>query len=195
MTPTRTCFTRIAGAYMTAEGEIDNTFNVNFLNLSGGDKAKNLKLAKTVPFARTNEQLRERRFPEEAGKGSGFWRLLRGIHSCGLKNDLLMEALYEQIGLSYVSPSDYAVAVFHGVYDVPMKASDKGYLYESEEVYDFIICTVSPTLPDYEIGRPDFGFLFPAFSFRSGDEGAIDLYTRAPETAQPALVRRILGGG
>lgn len=195
MTPTRTCFTRIAGAYMTADGEIDNTFNVNFLNLSGADKASHLKIAKAVPFAKTNDQLREHRFKPGAQGKDSFCQLLRGIHACGLKNDLLMEVLYDVIGEFYVASADYTAAVFHGTYDVPMKATDKGYLYESEEVYDFIICTISPTLPDYEIGRPDFGFLFPAFSFRSGDEGAIDLYTRAPETAQPALVRRILGGG
>ena len=66
MTPTRTCFTRIAGAYLTGEGEIDETFNVSFLNLSASDKAKYLKLAKTVPFAKTNEQLKEHRFAKDA---------------------------------------------------------------------------------------------------------------------------------
>lgn len=32
---------------------------------------------------------------------------------------------------------DYAVFLFHGTYDVPLKASDKESLWESEEVYDF----------------------------------------------------------
>ena len=30
MTPERACFTRLAGAYITEEGEIEDTFNINF---------------------------------------------------------------------------------------------------------------------------------------------------------------------
>ena len=32
MTPSRTSFTRVAGGYMEPDGEIDESFNVNFLN-------------------------------------------------------------------------------------------------------------------------------------------------------------------
>ena len=37
MTPSRTSFTRVAGGYMEPDGEIDESFNVNFLNLSAAD--------------------------------------------------------------------------------------------------------------------------------------------------------------
>ena len=37
MTPKRTSFTRIAGAYMDKDGEMDGSFNTNFLNLSTGE--------------------------------------------------------------------------------------------------------------------------------------------------------------
>ena len=42
MTPSRTSFTRVAGGYMEPDGEIDESFNVNFLNLSAAEKEKNL---------------------------------------------------------------------------------------------------------------------------------------------------------
>lgn len=54
MTPSRTCFDRIAGAYIDAWGEIEDTFNIHFGKLSGSEKARNLNLAKTVPFSKTN---------------------------------------------------------------------------------------------------------------------------------------------
>ena len=38
MTPSRTSFTRVAGGYMEPGGEIDESFNVNFLNVSAGEK-------------------------------------------------------------------------------------------------------------------------------------------------------------
>lgn len=46
MTPSRTSFTRVAGGYMEPDGEIDESFNVNFLNLSEAEKEKNLAIAK-----------------------------------------------------------------------------------------------------------------------------------------------------
>ena len=87
MTPSRTCFSRIAGAYITADGEIDETFNTNFLGLSGNDKAKNLALAKTVPFADTNRMLKEYRFPEQAMGKDSLWQLLYALRACELKDD------------------------------------------------------------------------------------------------------------
>ena len=193
MTPSRTCFQRIAGCYMDREGCIDNTFNVNFLKMSGAEKAKHLSLAKEVPFSRTNDQLREYRFARNAMGGGSMYQLLTGIHACGLKNDLLMEVLYEQIGAAYRTDTDYAVHIFHGVYDIPVKAADKERLGESEEIYDFIICTISPLLEEYEPGKPDFGFLFPAFSGRSAMPDGIDIFNRNPEAPQADLMALILG--
>ena len=74
MTAARTSMTRIAGSYMDADGEIEGTFNTNFLNLSTGEKEKNLAIAKTIPFSRTNENLRRYRIPDTAMKaGSDAW--------------------------------------------------------------------------------------------------------------------------
>ena len=69
MTVKRTSMTRIAGCYADAEGFIDGTFNVNFLKLSPAEREKNLELAKTVPFAQTNQNLKRYVFPE-SGQGS-----------------------------------------------------------------------------------------------------------------------------
>ena len=32
MTPSRTCFDRIAGTYISEDGEVDDSFNIHFLN-------------------------------------------------------------------------------------------------------------------------------------------------------------------
>ncbi|MDO5702750.1 MAG: DUF4317 family protein [Lachnospiraceae bacterium] len=193
MTLTRTCFKRIAGAYMDRDGEIDDTINVNFLNLKSSDRQIHLDIAKTVPFSKTNVQLKEHRFKSEQMKPGTFRHLLHLIESCGLKNDALMETFYEETGKYYTAASPYAIMVYHGTYDVPIKSTAGDYQYESEEVYDFIICTISPVSGDYEIGKPDFGFLYPAFSYRSADRGAVDVYNRKPEFPQTELTRAIMG--
>ena len=61
MTVSRSCFSRIAGAYMDEEGFIDGTFNTHFLKLSGSEKEKNLNIAKTVPYSNTNVNLKNYR--------------------------------------------------------------------------------------------------------------------------------------
>lgn len=193
MTPARSCFDRIAGAYINDLGEVDESFNIHFGKLSGSEKARNLKLAKAIPFAKTNLQLKEYTFPDKVKGKDSMWQLLRGIQECGLKNDALMELLYEQIADGYPVDNEFAVFVFHGVYDVPLKGTDKEDLWESEEVYDFIICTVSPMKAAYEPAEPVFGFLYPAFCDRSADKEKIDIFHADSEKVQEGLMYKLLG--
>ena len=193
MTPARTCFDRIAGAYINDMGEVEDSFNVHFGKLSGSEKSRNLALAKAIPFAKTNEQLKEYTFSENAKGKDSIYTLLRAIQQCGLKNDALMELLYEQIADGFPVDYEFATFVFHGTYDVPIKAKDKESLWDSEEVYDFIICTVSPMAGEYEPAEPVFGFIYPAFSDRSGDEEKIDIFHADPECVEEGLLYKILG--
>ena len=193
MTPARTCFDRIAGAYINDMGEVEDSFNVHFGKLSGSEKSRNLTLAKAIPFAKTNEQLKEYAFSEKAKGKDSIYTLLRAIQQCGLKNDALMELLYEQIADGFPVDYEFATFVFHGTYDVPIKAKDKESLWDSEEVYDFIICTVSPMAGEYEPAEPVFGFLYPAFSDRSGNEEKIDIFHADPECVEEGLLYKILG--
>ena len=193
MTPTRTCFDRIAGAYINDMGEVEDSFNVHFGKLSGSEKSRNLALAKVIPFAKTNEQLKEYIFSEKSKGKDSIYTLLRAIQQCGLKNDALMELLYEQIADGFPVDYEFATFVFHGTYDVPIKAKDKESLWDSEEVYDFIICTVSPMAGEYEPAEPVFGFLYPAFSDRSADAEKIDIFHANPECVEEGLLYKILG--
>lgn len=178
MTVKRNCFSRIAGAYMDEEGYVDGTFNTHFLKLSGSDRAKNLEIAKTIPFSETNVNLKEYRFTKEEEQPGGIRQLLKGLQSCELKNDALLDIFYEVIGEKYHSAEPYAVYVFFGSYDVPAKAADKAELWESEEVYSFLLCAICPVHRDYEPGDPEYGFLFPAFKDRSGDEHRVNIFNK-----------------
>ena len=185
MTTSRSSMTRIAGSYMDAEGYSDGTFNTNFLKLSASEKTKNLAIAKAIPFSETNVKLKGYQFPNEGRKPGSIWQLLMAIKSCGLKNDALMDTFYELVGECYKSDHDYAVFVFHDRYDVPVKAADHERLWESEEVYEYIICAICPVTGDYEPGAPECGFLFPAFMNQSGDENFINVFqadTKRPHT-------------
>ena len=101
MTVKRTSMTRIAGGYLDRDGYIDGTFNTGFLKLSSDKKEKNLQIAKFIPFADTNKNLKEYAFSDEKMKGDSMWKLLMGMRACGLKNDALMETFYELGGERY----------------------------------------------------------------------------------------------
>ena len=95
MTPARNCFDRIAGAYIDDMGEVDESFNIHFGKLSGAEQTRNLELAKTIPFSKTNVQLKEYTFPDSVKGKDSMLQLLQAIQQCGLKNDALMDILYE----------------------------------------------------------------------------------------------------
>lgn len=191
MTVLRTSFTRIAGCYMDESGEIDGTFNTNFLKLSRGEREKNLEIAKAVPFSQTNRQLKDYSFTKEKTGPGSMWQLLTAMKGCGLKNDALMETFYEIVGEQYKTNGPYAVFVFHDRYDVPVKAADKERLGESEEVYEYLIGAVCPLTGEYEPGMPDCGFLFPLFSGRSADPGRIALFDADPAHPRGEVLRRL----
>jgi len=192
MTLSRTSMTRIAGCYMDADGFIDGTFNRHFQNLKASEREENLAIAKEIPFSETNKNLKRYRFSQEAMKAGSVWQLLMGMRKCGLKNDALMDTFYELVAEIYQSSHDYAVYVFHDRYDIPRKGTDHERQWESEEMFEYLICAICPVTGDYEPGKPECGFLFPAFCDRSGDENFIDIFQADPAYPHEEL-RKFLG--
>lgn len=176
MTVKRSSMTRIAGGYMDADGEIDGTFNTSFLKLSPADKEKNLNIAKTIPFAETNKNLKEYVFSNEKMRPDSMWKLLMGMRACALKNDALMETFYEIVGEKYHSMKDYAIYVFHDRYDIPAKGQDHVRLGESEDMFEYLICAICPLTGDYEPGEPECGFLFPAYMDGGAAMNYVDVF-------------------
>ncbi|RGY95260.1 DUF4317 family protein [Clostridium sp. AM58-1XD] len=176
MTVARTSFTRMAGCYVDKDGDFDGSFNTNFLKLSAAERTRNLKLAKEIPFSNTNVNLVKYEFDQNARKPGSMWQLLMAMKECGLKNDALMDTFYDVVMETYHAHKEYAILIFHDRYDIPVKTSDGERLWDSEEVFEYIICAVCPLTGEYEPGNPECGFLFPAFTDRSGDLNHIAVY-------------------
>lgn len=191
MTLKRNCFTRIAGCYIDRDGVNLGSFNTHFLDLDLKEREENMAIAKTIPFAPTNENLKGYGFPKEARGNGSMWQLLMGMKGCGLKNDALMEIFYEMVAEQYRSGQDYAIMVFHACYDVPLKGADRERQDESEEVFEFLICGICPLVGDYEPGKPECGFLFPAFTNRSGDIGHVAVYQKDLEQPHQELLEML----
>ena len=80
-----------------------------------------------------------------------------------------METFYEIFGEQIPFDCQFALFIFRGSYDVPLKGKDNESQWESEEVYDYLIASIFPVDNDYEPGEPICGFLYPAFKDRSKD--------------------------
>lgn len=193
MTLSRNSFTRIAGCYIDSEGEYDGSFNTNFLKLSASDRTKHIQIAKAIPYAETNIQLKQFEFPTDAQKPGSMWHLLMAMRSCGLKNDALMETFYDVLMENYYTETAYSIYIFHDRYDIPSKSSDKKRLGESEEMFEYLICAICPLEKEYEPGLPECGFLFPAFTDRCADLNHVNIYSRNPHGECTDVLRRILG--
>ena len=50
----------------------------------------------------------------------------------------------------------------------------------SEEVYTYLLCSISPLEGEYEPGKPEFGFLYPAFRDRTTNEEYINIFEAQP---------------
>lgn len=184
MTVKRNCFARIAGAYLDEEGYIDGTFNQHFLNLTSSERDKNIKLAKAVPFAETNVQLKEYPYRRQDVTDDSMRKLLLSLNQSELKNDALLEMFYEEAGKYFHKSGGCAVYVFYGGYDIPRKGTDGASQWESEEVYNFLVGVVCQLEEDYEPGEPECGFLYPAFRNRSSDSRFINVFQAVPGAAE-----------
>ena len=105
-----------------------------------------------------------------------------------------MDIFYEVLGEKYHPGYPYACFFFHGRYDVPVKGTDGEWLEGSEEVYEYMICMLSPLSGEYEPGQPEFGFLYPAFRNRYGEREYINLFESRPEREHRELKEWLLNG-
>ena len=193
MTLERTSFTRVAGAYFDEDGNLDDTVNIHFLKLPAAEKKKMLELAKAIPFSETNKQLIDYEFPAEAKRPGSMYQMLNAIKESALKNDALLLTFYEYVGQNILIDNGYGMFVYHDRYDIPAKGTDKERQWESDETFEYIICSIFPVDQNYDpCGKPICGFLYPAFANRCAWPGHILVYNEEPDRPMEALTE-VLG--
>ena len=62
-----------------------------------------------------------------------------------------------------------------------------------EEMFEYLICAVCPLKGEYEPGRPEWGFLFPAFTEQCADLNHVQFYQADTQKTQTAFLKRLLG--
>ena len=205
-------FTKIRGCYVDSKKNIILHINETFLNLVDEEFFKYLEIAKKTLSGTIGNNLLELEFPSEEEQPGGKQNFLLGLRDSRLKDDGLLERLYELIIDNYDYDGNYLILVYHDAYDVIVKTNDNNKLDESEEVYDYIICSICPVeltkaglgyradenrigarIRDWVVSMPENGFVFPAFSDRSSDIHSLMYYTKNPKEPKQELMESALG--
>lgn len=203
---------RVAGCYVDCNKNTVVKLNQSFLDLPEEEFYKFLEIAKKTMSGTIGNNLLELSFPSEEEEPGGHQQFLMGLKESCLKNEALLDRLYEQIIEKYEYTGNYLILVFHDVYDVLSKGTDNADLDESEEVFEYILVSICPVdlskpalgyrqdenrigarLRDWVVGNPDIGFMFPAFDNRSTDIHKLDYFVRDPKNTHPEFVEDVLG--
>lgn len=205
-------FTKVCGCYVNDQKEKVTTFNQQFLNLEDEEYFKYMEIAKKVLSTNIGNNVLQLEFLPNEQKPGGHQQFLMGIKKSALNDEGLLNSFYDMIIEKYEFLGNYLILLFHNRYDVMRKTSDNKSLDESEEVYEYIICAICPmtlTKPglgykknekqiralnrEWAVGKPESGFVFPAFIERETDMHSVLMYIDKPKNPHQELITEILG--
>ena len=189
--------TRLAGCYVNSSKDKVCTFNENFLDMQEEELHKYLEIASKTLSGTVGNNLIKLEFPIEAEALGSPQQNLMALKKSELKDDNLVQAFFDHVIETYDFVGNYLILLFYDNYDVMVKTSDNRALDESEETYEYIICSICPVMlskpglgyredehrigariRDWIVGPVDSGFTFPCFTDRSSDIHSILMYTK-----------------
>ncbi len=205
-------FTRMCGCYVNAKREKVVNISETFLNLEDEEFYKYLEIAKKALSGNIGNNMLQLYFPKEEEELGGKQQFLMGLRESRLKNDALLDHLYDMIIEHYDYVGNYLILIFHDAYDVITKTNDDLKIDESEEVYEYLLCAICPVclskpglgyreeenrigvrIQDWVVGTPDVGFLFPSFEERSSDIHSLTYYVKDATDSHAEFIENALG--
>ncbi|MBN2899253.1 MAG: DUF4317 domain-containing protein [Clostridia bacterium] len=205
-------FTKVSGCYVNSEKETLLKFQETFLNLPDDELFKYLEIAKKALSGKIGNNLLELNFSLNEDFQNERQQLLMMLTKSGLKEEAILSHFYESVIDAYECPENYLILVFHDAYDVMTKTSDNRKVDESEEVYEYILCTICPVslskaglgyfdqekkiksrIRDWVVGLPSIGFTFPGFIDRGSDVDTVMYYTKDTKEPHAEFMEHALG--
>ncbi|MBU3189778.1 DUF4317 domain-containing protein [Clostridium bowmanii] len=205
-------FTKMCGCYVNGEKHTVLKFRESFLNLDEEEYFKYLEIAKKVLSGAIGNNILELNFETNEDFINERQISLMQLKNSQLKDDAVLDNLYDLIIANYDYTGNFLILFFHDAYDVIAKTKDNIKIDESEEVYEYVLCTICPVslsepglryfeeqneikarIRDWVVESPTNGFVFPAFIDRSCDVNSIMYYTKNAKDTHPELMENALG--
>ena len=213
LTPKKCSITRICGCYVDGEKNKKTELKQAFLALPEEEMFKYFEILRKVLSGTIGKNLLTLEFPLASEETGGTQDFLLRLRDSKLKDDILLEELYDRIIDNYEYVGNYLILVVHDVYDVPGRTLDGIEMDDaSDEVYEYILACICPVelskpglsynaventfqnrIRDWVVGLPDTGFLFPAFNDRGSDIHSTLYYSKDPEELKDGFVEQLLG--
>ena len=203
---------KMVGCYVNSSKDKVCTFSESFLNLEDEELHKYLEIANKTLSGTVGNNLIELEFPIEAEENGAPQQNLMALKKSGLEDENLYNAFFDHIIETYDFVGNYLILLYYDNYDVMVKTSDNMKLDESEETYEYIICSICPVMlskpglgyredehrigariRDWVVGPTDSGFIFPCFTDRSSDIHSIMMYTKKADDPHKELWEMGLG--
>lgn len=211
--PENCAITRICGCYVDGDKEKKLEFKEAFLSLPEEETFKYYDIFKRTLSGTLGKNLINMGFPLEQELKGGTQDFLMQLRDSKLTDDDLISEFYDKVIEYYDYVEHYLILLIHAAYDVPGRPSDGSEMFDaSDSVYDYILCSICPVslskaglaynavddrienrIRDWIVGKPDKGFLFPAFNDRSVDVHNVLYYTSKSSDLQEGFIGEVLG--
>lgn len=211
--PQKSTIRKIVGCYVGAEKQQIARLDNNFLSLPEEECFKYFEILSKGLSGSLGKNLLNMDFPLESEEAGGTQEFLLRLRDSELNDPVLLDEFFEKVIEHYDYIGNYLVLVVHANYDVPKKTTDDIINEDaSDEVYDFMFCTISPVEldkaalsydeaeenfttreRDWIVSNPAHAFLFPAFNDRSSDIHALLYYSKDAEKINQEFIDGVLG--
>jgi hypothetical protein len=212
-TPANCAISRICGCYVDAEKNKRTELKEAFLSLPEEEAFKYFNIFKSALSGTVGKNMVNMEFPLHTEAEGGTQNFLLKLRDSQLKDDVLIEELYDKVIASYDFGENFYIILIHCAYDIPARSSDGLEMEDASDfVYEFIQCSICPVKlskaglcynseanvienrsRDWIVEAPDTGFLFPSFTDRNTDIHSLLYYTKNPEQMPERLVDELLG--
>lgn len=194
---------KIYACYVNLEGEIKCFLNENFLVMK--DNREN-DFFKFLEIQKKN--ISNKLSMIDLEESSDIKKLLDSLNKGNLSDINLINTLIDKIKDAYLKDSlgNFIITLISDSYDVPARTSDGIKIDESEEVYQYIMCSICPVnlskaglayleekntlgsrIQDQVADAPIIGFLYPSFIDKSSDDRFISYLYKSEKNLFPSI--------
>lgn len=208
--PDKSNISRIRGCYVNESREIISEFNESLGLMAPEEAEEILTILKKALSGTIGKNLLDIEFSTQQVLEAPEHKLLTELKKSVLFNNDAVKELYQKIMESLVIEGSYMILLAADSYDVPSFSKDGEKEEESSLVFSYFLCAVCPIKttkavlgyhahenkfcnirPDYVVGAPEIGFMFPAYEDHGSNIYKVLYYTRNTKESQVDLANAL----
>ena len=201
----------VYGCFVSDKKEIVSNFRLTLGMMGKDDSDALLAVMRKVFSGKIGRNLIDLPFTNEQVMDSGEHRLFMDMRKGGELGEGAVNAFFEQAAANLVMDGSYIILVALDSYDVPAYGKDGEKAEESENVFNYCLCSVCPvkeTKPalgffanesafrqlgiDRVLGAPEIGFMFPSFDDRCANIYDMLYYTKHTDMNHPEFIEEVI---